>query len=360
MPQLKFCDMPYSFDIPIAVVLTDNASKSWTHSIPEELVPKLIAFEQLWLGNPYIALYLTSRSEEALNLFKNNVALFWYISKCCEDWHPIEVLQLFSERQKKILSFLDLPEETAVLNTFKKLNLLKPDNEILKGLSTIIKSGTYKKLLHVRFITNDFVCLLAEYPSLAVSKLIQRYQPNWESFCFSSELMLIMESAEDEGLSTHWVARKLTGKDPERILYNIDEKITNYYAKQNEVTQRKKPNCNYPTPPIESHGHINPICKYYDLLKESEEQSHCAQSYHEMILDGSTYFYQMKKPERATIQVSFDENGNLYLEEIKLKNNAAPAPETEDAVFEWLAASEKNVDLEHYQSETDWDDDEDL
>lgn len=348
-PQLKYGDAPYSFDISIAVVLTNNASKQWVQSIPAELVPELVTYEQMWLGNAYMALYLTSRSEEARNLFTSNTGLFWYILKCCEEWHPIEIFHLFSERQKKILSFLDLPEETAVLNTFKKLNLLKPDDEVLKRLSSLIKSGTYKELSHVKLITSDFICLLAKYPDLAVSKLIQRYQPTWEQFNFSSDLMSITESAEENGLGVQWVARKLTGKNPERILEKIDERVTNYYTKQNQVSRLKKPNCNYPPPPVESNGLINPVSNYYDLLKESEEQGHCVKNFHEMVLDGTTYFYRMNKPERATIQICIHESGYLYLKEIKLKHNAAPSPKTEGIVFEWLAASGKNVDLEYYQ-----------
>lgn len=352
-PQLSFDDSFSS--IPIAVVLTDFASQDWVNIIPQELIPRLIAFEQLWLGDAYMALYLISRSEEALNLFKNNLGLFWYVLGGCTYWHLAEILQLFRERKKKILSFLDLPEETAVFNLFKKLNLLRPSDEVFKGLTTIIKSGVYKELLHVSLITNDLVCLLAEYPALAKSRLIQCYQPAWEYFYFSSCLRGATSLAIDSGLDVQWVARKLSGNNPQKIVEKIDERVTNIYVKQNEETQRKKPNCNYPKPFIGGNKYINPISKYYELLNESEEQGHCVQSFHEMVLDGSTYFYQMKVPERATIQISVDENGQLYLEEVKLKNNDEPTLETEQAIFEWLAASGRNVDLDDYKSLTHWD-----
>lgn len=350
-PQLSYSDESFIDDISIAVLLTNKASKSWAKSIPSEIVSGLIAFEQLWNGNAYLALYLTSHSEEARNLFVSNMGLFWYISKRCEGWHPTEVLQLFREQRKKILDFLELPEETAVINLFKKLYLLKPTTKVLRAVSKIIKSGTYKELSHVKLMPNEFVRLLAKYPVLSTSNLIQRYQPEWECDAFSSNLRSIMKSAEESNLGSQWVIRKLSGRNPERVLENIEYRLYLRSTKQSEASMRKKPNCQYPRHPIAGDRQIDPIAKYYDLLEESKELKHCAQDYHEQILDGSTFFYRMNLPERATIQVSVDENGALYLEEIKLKGNDDPDEKTRQAVFNWLAASGKTVDISLYLAE---------
>ncbi|UZE94811.1 hypothetical protein [Alkalimarinus alittae] len=348
-PELRYTDDPFSADITIAVALADDNAKKWSQRIPADLVPRLIAFEQIWLGNAYITLFFISRSESARNLFTSNMGLFWYIIKHCNSWHPLETLQLFNERKKKILSFLGLPEEPAVFNTFKKLNLLKPDNHVVNALTTVMKSGTYKALLHVKFLTEDLINLLAKYPDLSSSKLIQRYQPSWEYFSFSDELSTITESAEDYELGVKWVATKLTGNNPQVVLERIDERITHHFRNKSEVSQRKKPNCSYPKPPVEGNDHIKPISKYYDILRESEEQEHCVQNYHEMVLDGSTYFYKITRPQRATIQLNVEDSGKIYLEDIKLKHNTTPSAEIEHVIYEWLLSSKKGIDLERYQ-----------
>lgn len=332
--------------MPFAALPAFPGAEPWLNLLPKPLFSQLIQFEQIWRGNAYFAVQVISQSKAAEAIFLNNIQLFWLIMERCGDWHISELLSLFNLRQKQILGYLDLPEEQAVISFMKKLQLWMPLEEEADAVYQVVSSGSFRHLSHLKSITCDLIHLLRDYPEIAPCKALQKYQPSWETEFFSETLSSLLFDAKTVGLNADWVSRKLKGINPEKEIDGIQNKLENYTI--NTRLPPKKPNCVYPSPPLEGNEFIAPISKYYDLLSEAKCQQNCVQDFHEEILNGDTFFYQMTFPQRATIQFVRHSDERYCLEDILLKKNKAPSNTTKNAVFDWVELSGLDIDYETY------------
>jgi hypothetical protein len=123
----------------------------------------------------------------------------------------MEILKLFGLKSAHILKYLELPEEKAVLNTFRKLKLWRPSQSAFANIKKLLNAGTFRHISHLRVITEDLLAVLADFPAIAQSKLIQRYNPETANEDFLLRLRWTLEEAENVGLGVDWVARKLAG-----------------------------------------------------------------------------------------------------------------------------------------------------
>ena len=66
-------------------------------------------------------------------------------------------------------------------------------------------------------------------------------------------------------------------------------------------------------------------------------QHHCVASYHQRILAGRYYVYSVTAPERATLGIKLAANGEMTIDQLKLRYNGRPSSETQAMVEGWLA-----------------------
>lgn len=92
----------------------------------------------------------------------------------------------------------------------------------------------------------------------------------------------------------------------------------------------------FPEPPFPGNLFIQPIETVEGLALEGRSLSHCAANYTESVTAGHTYLYRVLDPERATLSIQHDGNGDWSLEQALGESNAELAEETMTAIQQWL------------------------
>jgi hypothetical protein len=100
----------------------------------------------------------------------------------------------------------------------------------------------------------------------------------------------------------------------------------------------------FPLPPIPGTETIVPITTPEALRQESLLMSNCVATFEARIRHGLTYFYQILKPQRGTLQISCRSDGVWMRSELKKARNRAPTISQIRAVDTWLweAIEERN------------------
>lgn len=78
---------------------------------------------------------------------------------------------------------------------------------------------------------------------------------------------------------------------------------------------------------------------------------HCVGSYAEKIANNEVFIYKVTEPERLTLALKRYSSCWL-LDELKGFQNAAPSPESRQAVRDWLQQPETEIDQQTYSMET--------
>ena len=92
----------------------------------------------------------------------------------------------------------------------------------------------------------------------------------------------------------------------------------------------------YPAPPLAGPATIRPIRTYRALLKEGRSQRHCVAAYHERIMAGHYYVYQVLQPERCTLGLILAPGQPPRLDQLKGDRNRVVSDATRHSVEDWL------------------------
>lgn len=94
-------------------------------------------------------------------------------------------------------------------------------------------------------------------------------------------------------------------------------------------------------PPIAGSANIVPLTTKDQLQAEGEAQHHCVGQYFELMKEGELFVYKVLKPERATLSLVRDRNGDWGIGQLRLSCNRTASAETVYAVHRWLTAGER-------------------
>lgn len=92
----------------------------------------------------------------------------------------------------------------------------------------------------------------------------------------------------------------------------------------------------FPTPPIPGTAEIEPITTDEELKKEGGLQANCVGTYGTLVDGGTLYIYRVLAPQRATLSIRRDADGNWRRAELKARGNRRVRAATAKAVDQWL------------------------
>ncbi|MBI4028435.1 MAG: PcfJ domain-containing protein [Verrucomicrobia bacterium] len=92
----------------------------------------------------------------------------------------------------------------------------------------------------------------------------------------------------------------------------------------------------FPPPPVEGDGNIEPVDSPQKLLEEGRVQENCVAGYGNWIAKGCCYIYRIHAPERATVCLWRERRGGWMLNDLEAGRNQGASAETFEAIEEWF------------------------
>jgi len=89
-------------------------------------------------------------------------------------------------------------------------------------------------------------------------------------------------------------------------------------------------------PPVPGTPDIEPIMTGEGLVAEGLTQHNCVASYARRILSRAIYIYRVLRPERATLCIARQPDGNWIEQELETSHNQPASSKTAEAVHDWL------------------------
>ena len=63
---------------------------------------------------------------------------------------------------------------------------------------------------------------------------------------------------------------------------------------------------------------------------------HCVASYHDEIMSGESCIYKVLYPQRATLELTRDDNGHLKINQLRLPRNKSPSKKSMTFIQKWF------------------------
>ena len=247
-------------------------------------------------------------------------------------WSSDTLVDLFSARRTHILDACGLDGTRANLRLLGKLRCERFTRaEYLLLLRSRHLPG-YAGLGHLRALDFRLLAFFLEHPSYTTSRLFRSYDHDWPWAEFSRTRADAANMAGILGLGD-MDDRMAACRDMDQLVRVHDRlvvRLNREKAKRIELVV-------FPEPPDPGTEHIKPIRDSRELACEGMSQHHCVASYQQRILAGRYYVYSVTAPERATLGIKLAENGEMTVDQLKLRYNRRPSAETQAMVEGWLA-----------------------
>lgn len=338
---------------------------------------EIVAYYQSWLPHNSEGLF-TSFSQECVRLI---VPMLWLIEKhrSVRDLFqsaPLLVLlvtihgikndlsescvdHICSKKRLSILKEIGAPSERAFLTVLGKIQTPNIDGTLFLGVENIVRHHLTTCLNRLPKIPIYLTTCLADTLDLYESSFLKYalHEPSWafmrqmNQAMFRSPLCLSYLNRCAES----WEFHKLQNLFEdccrmEMTFFNGSTKQTIRCKRLNDLEvlhqrlielqwgadAKDEQSATYPLPPILGTKTIKPIESFHELKKEGMEQQNCVGSYDQRISIGSYYVYKMLQPQRATIGLKIDMDGNISCDDIKLKYNDEASDEVYHIVESWL------------------------
>jgi hypothetical protein len=91
-----------------------------------------------------------------------------------------------------------------------------------------------------------------------------------------------------------------------------------------------------PKPPIPGTAKIVPLLTGDDLREEGMAQNNCVGGYSYKIRKGKTFIYRVLEPERATLEINMNSEGDWLIGQLKCYSNSEPSAATRQSVESWI------------------------
>jgi hypothetical protein len=252
---------------------------------------------------------------------------------------------LLAGKQRKIAAYLGLDDSNAIVSILKKIPPSACSRIRLEGfLESLSRKELHKTLLHLETITEPVILLYGRLKSDApesfipskgfVEDVAAHFPPQDSVYSVERELWINYSQP---------ISRVFHYFENEKLDFQSLHELHHKYQKAIEIMNREQlpgRERKYPRPPVPGSDVIVPIASRRELFEEGLDQKNCAFRYDADIIAGRQYFYRILAPERATLSLRKVRIGprrpEWRIDEIKLKANNSPNPQSIQAVKEWF------------------------
>lgn len=321
------------FGVPFVSICNTGEADLWLSTFPESMQERLIDYELKYEGTVYVLLWFISRSQYACELFETNPLLVWLVLKTAQSksWDIKFIFSVFLWKRTKILSECGLDESKAVLNIIQKLRLEYFKQYEFELITEYDWMNVSNHLSHLPYIDGRLLRLLKKHPELETSKLIQKFDANWEWQSFEMTFRDTLKMADDLEIVDIMIRIRSCESIPQ--LTSLHDRLV---SEINDKALQDMPLVEYGEAPIKETSIIVPITNNHDLHLEGRIQQHCISSYHNKITSGNYYAYQILKPERATLGLNKTIEGGYIIDQVYLKCNGIVSDATRELIMGWL------------------------
>ena len=303
----------------------------WQAGFPPAIAQALLAFEQRFRQHTFSSLWFVSRSLPAQELLVSAPLLVWLIMEHAKQacLPPDAVFPLFSLKRTQILALHGLPASAAVLKLLHKYHATdfnQQDIALIRGLYAQFEPRVLSRFKRMQ---RDLATWLLDHPDIIQYPFIYDLADT-DIVSIRTTLRDTLAMAEQGRLPQ--AQRQLQQCRQLDGLYALHDDLVTHY---NRIQIQTKKNTHYPICPLTGNEQIIPVTNAYDLMQEGINMKHCIGSYHQRVLNGEYFVFQVMAPERATLGLHYV-RGELKVDQLRLKRNGTPAKATEETVYWWL------------------------
>ncbi|NOQ94697.1 MAG: hypothetical protein GQ547_08715, partial [Methylophaga sp.] len=308
----------------------------WYQSIPERIRQSISKYRHI----DFAILYLTSHYHYAYELYQSHPKLFWFV--LCEakqqQWSEEKLVAVISMPRKDMMGQCSLPATKAAVRLLTKFDFERYDITALSLIKKVFELKSYQKINHHSVINLKLAKLMVRHPALIRPTFLHKLKEDeWNSH-ISNTLNDIFRMAEQ--LEVRNIIDAICGCNSNCELITVHDQLVRLQNQRMAVhAYKQKFDIAFPSPPISGAENIIPIENGLVLIQEGVEQKHCEASYHDDILSGEYYVYQVLSPERATLGLRLTYGQRPKLDQLFLKMNKQVSEETRLVITHWLTQS---------------------
>jgi len=337
-------------DIPLIVGFGDEHKNlpvvEFIKNIPADVISSAGMFDYLQTT----LLQWAARMREARDLLIDLPIMAWMIADAAVTDHFYlnkGVRELLGKKRKEILKrLLKTRFSNADVKFIKKIHLLNGTKDELSLIKkALVGRRLAQDLSHWEIIPVHLIAILLRYPELTGTKLIRQFGlKNYSQILNGTIDALRIRRVWEDSLN---MGELLVGKDnaiqalsrcsSADEIQKLHDRWMNRFNRLRTATSAKP----FPEPPIPGSFNIQPIKTEKDLLAEGRRMDHCVGGYTKAVRAGSCYIYEVKKPERATLEIKI--KGGLRIGEFRLAFNRRPSNKSWIAVMKWLEEHKQNL-----------------
>ena len=310
----------------------NTAVQAWIKSIPEHYMCAALKFS----GCSLRLLMIAARFIEARQLLVSAPILLWLIlvyyepgeNRSIADWQSC--LRL---KQPLMLKPLVLSGEKAAIKWLNKLDWPYYDAEAMHLLKQWLLHPRHAELVHYQVITSTLLIILLACPELIGS----RWSFNEHEVAGVSHVQLFIEQIKDSQRMAEQLGVSLRYQQQLKVLTqnHAFKRLHDELMLEMQRQQYFAKPIHYPEPPVAGIRSIVPITNSTQLFQEGDSQNNCVSSYHDAIVNGDYYIYQVLHPERATVGL-YIATDLIKIDQIYCANNEGVSAETKAKVKAWL------------------------
>jgi hypothetical protein len=268
--------------------------------------------------------------------------------KLTKKWDAVR--RIMKKPSRKILAWLGWPDSEAVAKILSKIQYPACDKTSLLMLRAVLGGNPelIKPMSHLKAINTAslwFICskkhrIGVNWRFINELGLMEGRMDIFENRAYDIQRMVIDTLSMEKVLLLSSGSIQSVAHLRKRHQRAVDE------VNRHEISELEKSK-DFPCPPVPAplptdDFDIYPLDSPLKLYKEAQEQHNCVFAcYRERVVEseGNIYIYSMRKPERATVKITFDHLKGCFLpDEVKGPFNKPVSEDTLSKIFGWLSA----------------------
>ena len=316
------------------------AFDAFRFSLPKTVARALLGFQRnQW--RPLAMLHAWGGPAE--DLFASNPALAFYLAHFRSFLPDVPVQEvprdIVKAKQRDITRWLGLPGSNTAVKILRKIppesiTTLRADDM----RSMLEDSAAARLLVHVPNI-NAGVLALVEWqrlrPAITATLLREVAADKRQKYAPHTARLLAHTLHLYRGL--HPVASFPQFRSLASLQTRHDALVLEHLRAQGPLAGKVKlKGVRFSRPPVPGTPDIEPIMTGEGLVAEGLTQHNCVASYARRILSREIYIYRVLRPERATLCIARQPDGNWIEQELATSYNQPASSKTAEAVHDWL------------------------